>query len=197
MRVLLIVIWMLIPVAALAYHLGPGQAQLKLDRASQLLQQADQFAQEQKWTEAHQNYGEALSVIPESETLKRRQVRLERDKALMMDRGLNEAFADLMSLVNEMQTDSDADAATLAEAQSSLASAQFYRTWLMRLEGQPREIWEPQIESAQMTYRMLAENSSQDGNHQEFLIHTKNLESAIQLARMDVGELQGLPLPSQ
>lgn len=197
MRVLLIVLWMLIPVAALAYHLGPGQAQLKLDRASQLLQQADQFAQEQNWTQAQRNYAEALSVIPDSQTRKRRQVRLERNKALMMDRGLNEAFADLMSLVNEMQTDPDSDASTLAEAQSSLASAQFYRTWLMRLEGQPREIWEPQIESAQMTYRMLAENSAQAGNNEEYLVHTKDLESAIQLARIDVGELQGLPLPSQ
>ena len=67
----------------------------------------------------------------------------------------------------------------------------------MRLEGQPRELWEPQIESAQMTYRMLAKNSSDNGENENYLNHTKDLETAIQLARMDVGELQGLPLPSQ
>ena len=96
-----------------------------------------------------------------------------------------------------MNEDPQHSPAILAQAQSSLASAQFYRTWLMRLEGQPREIWEPQIESAQMTYRMLAENSSLAGLNEEHLVHAKDLESAIQLARMDVGELQGLPLPSQ
>ena len=197
MRVLLIVLWMLIPVAALAYHLGPGQAQLKLDQASHLLKQADQDAQQEKWTTAHQKYAEALTVIPENETSLRNKVRLERNKALMMDRGLNEAFSDLTSLVEEMKANSQSDRDTLCEAQSSLASAQFYRTWLMRLEGQPRDVWEPQIESAQMTYRMLAEHSVNAGKDEQALVHRKDLESAIQLARMDVGQLQGLPLPSQ
>ena len=197
MRILLIVMWMLLPVAALAYHLGPGQSRLAMDHASQLLLQADQLAQDQKWSAAQQKYTDALTAVPETAVARRRQIRLERDKALMMDRGLNEAYTDLLSLVDEMNEDPQHSPAILAQAQSSLASAQFYRTWLMRLEGQPREIWEPQIESAQMTYRMLAENSSLAGLNEEHLVHAKDLESAIQLARMDVGELQGLPLPSQ
>ena len=197
MRILLIVLWMLIPVAALAYHLGPGQSRLAMDHASQLLLQADQLAENKKWSSAQQKYAEALTAVPETATARRRQIRLERDKALMMERGLNEAYADLVSLVDEMKQDPQANPNVLAQAQSSLASAQFYRTWLMRLEGQPRDLWEPQIESAQMTYRMLAENCSLAGMNEEHLAHAKDLESAIQLARMDVGELQGLPLPSQ
>jgi len=59
---------------------------------------------------------------------------------MMMNTGLTQANADLEALVSEMLADETSDPTVTADAQSSLASSQFYRTWLMRLEGQPREI---------------------------------------------------------
>ena len=70
-------------------------------------------------------------------------------------------------------------------------------TWLLRLEGQPRERWEPEIDAAQQSYRLLAEQAEQDGDLNSLSLCQDDLESSVRLARMDIGELQGLPLPSQ
>ena len=37
-------------------------------------------------------------------------------------------------------------------------------TWLMRLEGHSREEWEPEIEAARQTYRLLAERADASGD---------------------------------
>jgi len=85
----------------------------------------------------------------------------------------------------------------LADAQRTFAGSQYYMTWLKRLEGAPREEWEPQIDSARQIYKLLA--SAAEAGHDETSIEEarEDLESAIRLARMDLSELQGLPLPSQ
>ena len=67
MRTLLFVVWMLIPVGALAYHLGPGQGDLESDRAAQLLAQADNLVAEEQWPKAIENYKEALELLPEDD----------------------------------------------------------------------------------------------------------------------------------
>ena len=65
---------------------------------------------------------------------------------------------------------------------------------LMRLEGRAKEDWEPEIEGARQHYALLAQNSTDEAERAK---RHEDLESAIRLARMDLGELQGLPLPSQ
>ena len=85
----------------------------------------------------------------------------------------------------------------MTEARSTAAIAQYYITWLMRLEGMGREEWEPEIDAARATYKLLAEQAQERGNTVEAKKHQEDLESAVRLARMDLGELQGLPLPSQ
>jgi hypothetical protein len=98
--------------------------------------------------------------------------------------------------MDELQEDPGADPAVLAEARSTLANAQYYMTWLMRLEGEPRDVWEPEIEAARQNYRLLAEQADRQGNSQRARKCQEDLEAAVRLARMDLGELQGLPLPS-
>jgi hypothetical protein len=67
----------------------------------------------------------------------------------------------------------------------------------MRLEGAPREEWEPEIEGARQTYKLLAGQAEERGQDELGARLRQDLESAIRLARMDLTELQGLPLPSQ
>jgi hypothetical protein len=85
----------------------------------------------------------------------------------------------------------------LADARASLANAQYYMTWLMRLEGLSRDVWEPEIEAARQTYRLLADQATAGGDDQAAKSQRENLEASIRLARMELSELQGLPLPSQ
>jgi hypothetical protein len=197
MRILLLTGWLLLPVIAVAWHLGPGQDFVHLDRVSSVLARADLAAADGNWTEADELYEEALRLLPPERSAESRRVRLERAKAQMHCKKLPVAHQGLTELVQELSADASADPKLLAESRSALASAQYYLTWLLRLEGFPREDWESEIEAARQNYTLLAEQAEAGGDTAAAQRHEKDLESAIRLARMDLAELQGLPLPSQ
>jgi hypothetical protein len=115
----------------------------------------------------------------------------------MMNRQLPSAHESLLSLMEETNADPSTPKSYTQEVRSALASSQYYMTWLLRLEGQPRERWEPEIEAARQNYTLLAEQAAESGDAGQLKIRKDDIESAVRLARMDIGELQGLPLPSQ
>ena len=96
-----------------------------------------------------------------------------------------------------MQADGDANTRLLSDARHTLANSEYYLTWLMRLEGLGRDEWEPRIEAARQTFKLLSEEARTSGDDVACQKDREDLESAIRLARMDLTELQGLPLPSQ
>jgi hypothetical protein len=211
MRKLLLVVWLLVPVGAGAYHMGPGQDQLRLDEAAQLIEQArghaeraaelsaakGDLAAREDWALAETAYEEALAKLPADRVEDQQRVRLARAKCQMFVSELPQANADLQRLIDELQEDGEADEEVLREARRAYANSQYYMTWLMRLEGANRVDWEPRIESARQTFKLLAEESAAAGDEDEGRTAREDLESAIRLARMDLTELQGLPLPSQ
>lgn len=197
MRKFAIAIWLMLPILAGAYHYGPGQEKLKLDETTALLKTADEMASNEQWKEAVTTYERALALLPKGHDDVRQRVRLERAKAMMFCAELPAANSELIMLVDEMQQKDGKDTKVLEEARAALANSQYYRTWLMRLEGLPRSEWEPQIDAARQTYKMLASTSSAAGDAQNAKRHQEDLESVIKLARMDLSDLQGLPLPSQ
>jgi hypothetical protein len=197
MRILLLSAWLLLVPVALAYHFGPGQTQQKLDATAKKLAEAQKLAAAEDRAAAVEAFTEALKLLPDGHADEARKIRLQRAKVQMLAKQLPEAHADLTSLVDELSGDAAADPKLLAEARSVLANSQYYLTWLMRLEGLPREVWEPEIESARQIYRHLAEHSQTLGDEAAAKTHLEDLESTIRLARMDLSELQGLPLPSQ
>ena len=197
MRKAILIVWLLLPILVGAYHYGPGQEQLKLDDAWRLIKKADQHAAEKHWSEAVEAYGEAQTILPNGQVHVGRRIRLERAKAQMFVAQLPAANAALQGLVEELQDDKSADAELLANARAALANSQYYKTWLMRLEGLPREQWGPEIDAARQTYKLLAEQTEAAGDKDLAERHKQDLESVIRLARMDLSDLQGLPLPSQ
>jgi hypothetical protein len=197
MRKLLLIGWLLIPVIAAAWHYGPGQERLRLERVAATLAQADAAAAAAQWERADELYDEPLRALPPDRVAEIRRVRLERAKAQMQAHKLPVAHQDLKDLVQELASDPSADRQLLADVREALANAQYYVTWLMRLEGEPREDWEPEIEAARQNFGLLAEQAEAAGDAAAARKHEEDLESAIRLARMDLAELQGLPLPSQ
>jgi hypothetical protein len=197
MRIVVLVGWLIIPVGVAAYHYGPGQEQMLLDDAGQRLVEADRHVAAKEYSVAVEQFDEALRLLPAGRTQEARRIRLERAKAQMLARKLPEAHEDLKALVEEMTADKTADPKLLNEAHAALASSRYYMTWLMRLEGMPRDVWEPEIEAARQTYRLLAEEAENQGDNTLASQCRHDVESAIRLARMDLSELQGLPLPSQ
>jgi hypothetical protein len=70
------------------------------------------------------------------------------------------------------------------------ASALFHLAWGMRLEGAARDEWMPVAEEARQHFRLLAETAPAGDAGA-----ASNLEATLRLQRMDLSELQGLPLP--
>ena len=197
MRTLVLLGWLALPVGGIAYHYGPGQERLRLDDAATLLSEAQGLVDQHDWVGAQERLDEALKLVPTTQIAEIRRIRLERAKAQMLAKQLPDARRELLALVDELNDDPKADPALRAQAREALANAQFYLTWLMRLEGQPRETWEPEIEAARQNYRLLAESAERGRDAGAAQRSKEDLEAAIRLARLDIKDLQGLPLPSQ
>lgn len=197
MRALLLVGWLLVPVVAAAWHYGPGQAYVQLERANAAQRRAERAVADKDYASAVELYGEAIKLLPAERTSDSRALRLEKAKSMMLARQLPEARADLDDLVANIQADAKPDQTLLTNARAALATSQYYMTWLMRLERQPREMWEPEADASRQNFRLLAEQAEANGEMVSAKEFREDTESAIRLARMDLGELQGLPLPSQ
>lgn len=197
MRAVLLAVLILTPVLAGAYHYGPGQQRMDLDQAQRLLSVAQEEIGREDYAAAVERFTDALAELPSERQSEAARIRIERAKAMLRSQQLPAAYDDLTLLVDDLQTQPDADPKLLTDARESLANAKYYLTWLMRLEGEPRAAWEPEIEAARQSYRLLAEQADADNNKLAGLRHRESLEATIRLARMDLADLQALPLPSQ
>ncbi|RTZ67296.1 MAG: hypothetical protein DSZ35_06595 [Verrucomicrobia bacterium] len=191
---LLIFLWALAPVALLAYHFGPGQAGLAREEARASIRAALNFEAGQQWQQAIDAYNDALAALPETETAKRQQLQLARANARIYVGELPEAMLSMEHLLDETAKGSDSELES--KVRSSLASAQYYTGWLMRLELAEKEEWKEPLEKARQNFRLLAEQTDKtDAKASED--HQKNLEAVVRLARMDLSEVQALPLPKK
>jgi len=205
MKKLLLTSWCLLPFGLGAYHYGPGLVRMKLDATAAALAEAGdcaaraaQLAGDEaraEWLVAVASYDEALAALPDGRKAERQRIVLERAKAKLLCSQLPEANGELTALLEELVAEGEADPAFLADVRRTHASSEYYMTWLLRLEGAPREEWEPRIENARQSYKLLAEREGLAEAEQKAL--AEDVEAAVRLARMDLDELQGLPLPSQ
>jgi len=191
---LFILLWALTPVALLAYHYGPGQNGLAREEAKASIRAALNFEADQQWQQAIDAYNDALATLPDNEMAKRQQLQLARANARIYIGELPEAMLAMEHLLNE--TAKSNDSKLESKVRSSLASAQYYTGWLMRLELAEKKEWKEPLDKARQNFRLLAEQTAKtdtkaSGDHQ------KNLEAVVRLARMDLSEVQALPLPKK
>jgi len=196
MRSWLLAIWLMLPAVVGAYHYGPGQNALKMDQSAVALTRAKAAVEAENWSEALLAYDAALAGVDSKESIGLVQsIRLAKAQAQMFSSQLPEAAAELDTLLADLEADPKADSKVRREAQSTLANAKFYMTWLKRLEGLSEAEWQPDVENARQTYRQLAEDADKSGDLDSAKTYRENLEGTIRLARMDVSELQGMPIP--
>lgn len=197
-RILLLTGWLLLGMgAAIAHWFGPGVERQQLDVVAKHVRAAEAAAADQDYTGAVEEYAAAIKALPEGRTAEARKLRLEKAKAQMLCKQLPEAHADLKALADEVAADPGADPKLAADVRSAAANSQYYATWLMRLEGAPRDEWEAEIESARQGYKLLAEEAEKRGDAAAAAKFKGDLEAAVRLERLELAELQGLPLPSQ
>ena len=197
MRILLVVAWLFVGLGGLIYHYGPGQEQLEIDRVSLMLDDARGLVQAEKWQQAVEAFDNVLAELPGEKVEESQRVTLELAKAQMMASELPKARETLQGLLSDLRNEDSTDLEFVAEVQSALANSQYYMTWLMRLEGLPEEEWMPEIEAARQHYTQLTKTADSIDNAELKSTSLEDLESAIRLARMDLSDLQALPLPSQ
>lgn len=190
---ILFALWLLVPVAMLAYHFGPGQVRLGTERAARAIAEARALEAAEAWPEAVQAWADALAATPADEKLARFQLRLAHANARIYAGELPEAMEDMETLLTETHA-AKVDAAFQREVRGSLGSARYYTAWLMRLEGAATDEWLVQSESARQHFRLLAEETKTTSQAAGF---EKNLEATVRLEQMDLSELQGLPLPKK
>jgi hypothetical protein len=196
MRKLLAVLWLLIPVGLIAYHYGPGQVKLQRDRAARQLSFAREAEQRDDWRAAFEAYGRALHELPDGDKDARLLTRLSQAKTRMYFGELPEAMEDVENLLADASSET-ANRALQDQIRSTAGSMHYYVAWAMRLEGAETAEWTEQTEAARQHFRMLSENSIARGDAKSAVEHEKNLEATIRLARMDLSELKGLPLPKE
>lgn len=197
MRAILILLWLLVPLGAVAYHYGPGVDRTARDAAARAVATAEKRLAADDPAGAIRGFDEALAKLPAADVATSRRLRIERAKARIAASQLAEASQELGAIVDELQAGTSADAALVDDARDALATSDFYVAWLKRLEGMPRAEWEPHAEAARQTWRLLADKAESAGATVDRDRHAQDLEAVIRLARMEPDELQGLPIPSQ
>jgi len=190
-KTILFALWLLVPVVLLAYHYGPGQTRMAMDRAAKKIAEARALEADEDWQGAWQAWSEAVAATPPERSAARMELRLSQAHARMFTGELPEAMQDLDGLLAEARQ-SKAEAALQREIRGELATAQYYAAWLMRLEGATAEEWLPPADSARQNFRLLAEEAKGTPAAKDY---EKNLEAAVRLARMDLAALQLCPLP--
>src|SRR5687767_8663892 len=109
MRIFALLVWLMLPIAALAYHLGPGQERQTLDDVAQLLAKVDRFAAAERWDDVVEACDAALLRLPKEFVAEGRRIVLERAKARMFVKQLPEAHQELELLVEDLREDKTAD----------------------------------------------------------------------------------------
>ena len=196
MRSLLAVLWLLVPVGLIAFHYGPGQAKLARDRAARQLSIARSAEAREDWKAANAAYGQALLDLPAGDTDARLRTRLAQAKTRMYLGEMPEASEDVEGILQDALDQSPNNRELQNELRSTAGSMHYYLAWLMRLEGADKDEWTEQTEAARQDFRLLAEDAQSRGDSSA-KAHQENLEATIRLARMDLSELKGLPLPKQ
>jgi len=198
MRSALIIAWIVAPLAAGAVHFyGPGQKWKDRDELAGILAKADALSAAKDYIPAIEQYDLALKKAPPDQKDLIRRLRLAKSHAMTYVGLLPQAHEELESLLEEVSADPKADSKLVDETRTALASSQHYMTWLLRLEGFPRTEWEPYVEGARQNFKVLAEGAEKRGDAGLAKRMKEDLDSSIRLARLDLSELQALPLPSQ
>ena len=192
----LLIVLIAVPVVALAFHFGPGQRLRQREEAGKHLRLAQEAAQREDWPTALECYRDAETALPASDSPTRWKVRRLAADARFCGGDLPGAMSDLEALLEDIQRANTADPKQARQVRHDLASANYYAAWLMRLEGTSTEEWTIAADEARQHFRLLAETGMRQ-DAPETQAHQKDLEAAVRLARMDLSELQALPLPKK
>lgn len=196
MKRLFLFLWLLLPLPLLVWHFGPGQKWLARDRAHTLIQRAQQFEAEKKWSDAETLYREALDKVRHTEAHLKTQLDLALVRARYRQGGAVEAIDGIDALITDAKFGQQPEALR-REARELAGRIHYHAAWVMRLEGAQKDLWMEEAELARQNFRMLSEETLAAGRTNYSSLQQTNLESAVRLQRMGLVELMARPLPEE
>src|SRR5262245_27761153 len=134
MRNLFWATWLLLPLAAAAWHYGPGRRQLAQDRSGEQAGHASALATLGRWDLAAAAYGKSAAGLPDDDLDGRRRLALAQAQALIKSGQLVEGEEQLEALLDDLESH-PVDSSLVAGVRHELASAGYFAAWMMRLEG--------------------------------------------------------------
>ncbi len=189
--------WALVPVGFAAFHFGPGRPLAAGAHAGSLARASLRLEREGDAEGTFEALTKALEALPPTTPLETRRALELRCAKAQVDAGqILEGMNRLETLVGELDAEGSSRSETGKDARSALASAAYYATWVMRLEGAAADEWKPMAERARQDFRLLAEQAAAT-NDEDAPALQRNLEATIRLEQMDLTELVALPLPKQ
>ncbi len=193
-RRLLVSLWALLPILALALHHGPGQSLLARDLAADHLSSARAATMAEDYPAAIDHYRAARELLPPDDVAGRTQLEIAEARAQLERGELIEASTLLDHVLERELALASPRAETIAEVRALSAESSYYTAWMMRLEGAADDEWRAESDKARQQYRLLAETPSDPKSGRDA---TQNLEAVIRLEQMDLSELKALPLPKK
>jgi hypothetical protein len=188
--------WLLAPIALLAMHFGPGLKMLARDRSGDFLRAADAAAAGEDWARAASEYGKAAEALPADDFEARNRIELSQASARIAAGEMIEGQEQLEKLLTRMEQEPETDLHLRTSVASELASANYYAAWIMRLEGATAEEWKAEAEQSRQQFRFLAEQAAAAGDPDAEAFQ-RNLEAVIRLEQMDLSVLKAQPLPKK
>lgn len=181
-----VLIWLLVPVALLSYHFGPGQEALAWREAQTHLAEARQLEHDGRWEQAVTAYQQTLGALPahpqpaKDEAQARDQLRLSQIRARFQLGYLAESIAELRLLAEDVERTHGADSPLTFDVRDLLGRVHFQAMVALRLESAEEEVWKRHWELSRQNFRYLAEHTRGRRNH----LDRQNLEAVIKSANL-------------
>ncbi|MCE9606290.1 MAG: hypothetical protein K8U03_15445 [Planctomycetia bacterium] len=182
----LVLLWLLVPVALLSYHFGPGRQALAWQDAAKLRAKAGAAETAGHWEQAVAAYGEALSAVPSSNddasavAMSRDQLRLSQIRAAFQLGKLADTIADLEQFVKQTEATHGPASPVTLDARDLLGRVHYQAMAALRLESAEKQVWMKHWELSRQNFRFLAEHSPASRNG----LDRKNLEVVIKSANL-------------
>lgn len=187
--------WLLVPIALVSYHFGPGQQALAWEEARDHRQAALEAEANGHWEQAIAAYGKAMQAVAASASgdsaaqLAHDQLRLAQLRAVFQLGKLEETVADTRAFIDYVAERHGRESQLLFDARDFLGRVHFQSMVALRLEAAEKSVWMQQWELSRQNFRYLAEHSGPGRN----ALDRMNLEAVIKSADLPVTALAPPP----
>ena len=196
MKRLFLFFWLLLPLPVIVWHYGPGQKWFARDQAHTLIQRAQKFETERKWSDAETLYREAAGKVRNEDP----KLKTQLDIALVRQRYRQGGAVESIDMIDSVISDAkfhQQPAEIQREARELAGRIHYHAAWVMRLEGAQKDLWMEEAELSRQNFRLLSEETLSAGKAGYSQIQQTNLESSVRLQRMGLMDLMAKPLPEE